>query len=172
MTHNEMTELRITAWMRCFFWCGGMPLVNKQEQVFCIHSNILFRAHTEEKLHQILTCLLPAPLRMRHGPLWLLWDHTSRSSVQLQTPFVNAPTARNKYQQLVLNPLLQVQVSSQLYPLHSAAFAMRLKMSLAPEKNSVSESSTSQSFPGLQKQAPANSHRCSDTELTTLHFLR
>lgn len=67
--------------------------------------------HIQRKIYiQRLTCLLPAPLRMRHGPLWLLWDRTSQSSVQLQTLFVNAPTARNKYQQLVLNPLPQVQI--------------------------------------------------------------
>lgn len=116
--------------------------------------------HIQRKNYiQRLTCLLPAPLQTRHGPLWLLWDHTSRSSVQLQTLFVNAPTARNKYQELVLNPLLQVQFSSQLYLLHNAAFTIRLKMFLAPQKNSTSESSTFQrvflSYRSSNRQIPS-----------------
>ena len=157
MTHNEMTQLRITAWDAVPFFFFGMPhtylSTNKSKSSAFTQTSSLEPIQRKNCI-QRLTCLLPAPLQTRHGPLWLLWDHTSRSSVQLQTLFVNAPTARNKYQQLVLNPLLQVQFTSQLYLLHNAAFTMRLKMFLAPQTNSTSESSTFQRvFPAYRSSS-------------------
>lgn len=127
-----------------FFWHATYILVNKQEQVFRIHSNVLFRAHTEAKLHPKTYLSSPSTTPKAAWATLVTLGSYQPIICPAANTVCKCTDCKEQIPTSGSQPLLLVQFSSQLYLLHNAAFTMRLKMFLASQKNSTSESSTCQ----------------------------
>lgn len=120
-------------------------LVNKSEQVSCIHSNILFRVHKEEKTTPkdlLVFSQHHSECSVGHsGHFGIIpADHLSSCKHCLQMHRLQGTNTSNWFS----SHSSRYKFSSQFYHLHNATFTMRLKMFLAPQTNSLSESSAFQ----------------------------